>query len=261
MAPARGSFPGSGSIPCGFNLSGLIAQEGTYSSTFSAGSYTHQCYYHDGTLGEVGAACYGKAAIGYRLVTSTQIVEEPLIRIPDEVITRPRPLYKPPTNTDPHPAFSPPAPKARGGEGGSYSGRGNAGRAGDDKRGPPRDRNSKERKLKGSANAVRALNALGKAFAGATEGKDALEQVWKALPASKRGKDSTPQGMAKDVWNNLEHVDAAKAAENLIQNYFEDKVIGGAQKAAQTGIEAGRSQAGVQSNIGGKLGGIGQVPF
>lgn len=99
---------------------------------------------------------------------------------------------------------------------------------------PPRNR-EKEKKIHvrtvaGGAWAV--LNLI-------TEGLDFLDVLWGALPKQHKTKGRpTPYDKARDIYDNWEAIDVAKAVENYINNQIEDYVYGmiGQQVAKAQGI-------------------------
>lgn len=137
------------------------------------------------------------------------------------VNTNPRTVERPIWNPEPGPSASPrPRPRFQ----------------------RPR-RGEKERKM---VAAIHQRSLLGLLINGVTEGLDALYAVWDALPdRCKEGwRKPPPQIAAAQIYSCFEHLDLNQAAWNLLEEQFEDAVIG------TLGQAQGRANAGLPFSFG-----------
>lgn len=89
--------------------------------------------------------------------------------------------------------------------------------------GPP-NANTREAKPKGSLREV-----AHKALSGVSESRDIIEALFGALPRSaRRGISRTDtRGQLQALWDNFDKLSLDRATQGLIENYIEDRIVGG----------------------------------
>lgn len=101
---------------------------------------------------------------------------------------------------------------------------------------PPRDVSggrTRESKVRLGGPLARAVNA---AVGAATETMDWIAALWWALPSQYRSKGYTnPWQKAQDIYNNLQHMDWGRAAQNIILMQAQDAAIAAGSRARVRG--------------------------
>ena len=108
---------------------------------------------------------------------------------------------------------------------------------------PPRGK--KERKYAVPNGLLPAYKAIADAWNQTSDAKEFIDGIHDSLPVKYRKGKTLPEKMG-DIYDHWDHIDASKALENLLQNWLEDKIVGGTIGAA--------NRAGVESGYGHSLG-------